>query len=82
MSGHQAPLEVSAAQAKAHLLEYLRRAERGEATIISKRGAKVAALVPIEQFVRTQESTELFVRSLEAMLARARRGARARKQRT
>ena len=81
MNGHQTPSEVSAAQAKAHLLEYLRRAQRGQATIISKRGARVAALVPIEQFVRTQESTEFFVQSLEAMLVRARRGARARKRR-
>lgn len=82
MSGHFAPTEVSAAKAKTHLLRYLRRAERGHPTVISKRGTKVAALVPIEQFVRAQESAALFVRSLDAMLDRARQAPRAKKPKT
>ena len=76
MSGHIPTAEVSAAKAKAHLLQYLREAERGRVTVISKRGARIAALVPIEQFLRTQESAELFAHSIDAMLTRARRASR------
>jgi prevent-host-death family protein len=41
--------QVSAAQAKSRLADCLRKAERGESLIITRRGRPVAALVAIDQ---------------------------------
>jgi prevent-host-death family protein len=42
------PERTSIAEAKAHLAEYLRRAEGGEPIVLTRHGRPIAALVPIE----------------------------------
>jgi prevent-host-death family protein len=53
------PMQKGAEEARAKLPELLDAAERGEPTIITKRGKPVAAIVSIEAYRRTQRQASL-----------------------
>ena len=48
--GEAVPKTVSAARAKAEFAEFVRKAESGEAVVITRHGKAVAALVPAHRF--------------------------------
>ena len=53
------PMRKGAEEARAKLPELLDAAERGEPTIITKRGKPVAALVSVEAYRKTQKQASL-----------------------
>ncbi|MFF4329592.1 type II toxin-antitoxin system Phd/YefM family antitoxin [Streptomyces sp. NPDC001591] len=61
---------VTVREARAHLADHINRAEQGTATVITRNGAPVAALVPIADFNALEEAAdELLAREAEAVLA-------------
>lgn len=53
------PARKRAEEARAHLLELLDAAERGETTIITRHGKDVAAIVSIEAYERAAKQASL-----------------------
>ncbi|MEC9432638.1 MAG: type II toxin-antitoxin system prevent-host-death family antitoxin [Pseudomonadota bacterium] len=60
--------EIGAFDAKTHLSELLAAAERGESTLITRRGKPVARLVPVEDTAR--EAAKQAAARIEAYRAR------------
>ncbi|MFF2846648.1 type II toxin-antitoxin system Phd/YefM family antitoxin [Streptomyces sp. NPDC058001] len=61
---------VTVREARAHLADHINRAEQGTATVITRNGEPVAALVPIADFDALEEAAdELLAREAEAVLA-------------
>ncbi|MFE7100494.1 type II toxin-antitoxin system Phd/YefM family antitoxin [Streptomyces erythrochromogenes] len=61
---------VTVREARARFADHIDRAEEGSATVITRNGAPVAALVPIADFNALEEAAdELLARRAEAVLA-------------
>ncbi|MFG2295627.1 type II toxin-antitoxin system Phd/YefM family antitoxin [Streptomyces sp. NPDC048603] len=61
---------VSVREARANLAKLLDQAEEGEATVITRAGAPVAAIVPIEEYEALEEAAdELLARQALRTLA-------------
>jgi len=53
------PARKRAEEARAHLPELLDAAERGESTIITRRGKDVAAITPVEDYRKSAKQASL-----------------------
>ncbi|MFH0519853.1 type II toxin-antitoxin system Phd/YefM family antitoxin [Streptomyces sp. M41] len=61
---------VTVREARAHLADHINRAEEGVATVITRNGAPVAAVVPISDFEALEEAADvLLAREAEEVLA-------------
>lgn len=59
-------MEIAVSEAKASLTELLHRAEAGEEVILTRRGQKVARIVPIEPAL-TREQRRALIEEIRAM---------------
>ena len=58
-------MEISAKEARARLSDLLRKAEMGEEVLVSRRGKKIARLIPIEKAKKTLPSLKEFRASIQ-----------------
>lgn len=61
-------MEISVSEAKASLTELLHRAEAGEDVVLTRRGHKIARLVPIEPEL-TRDQRRALIEEIRAMAA-------------
>jgi prevent-host-death family protein len=59
-------MEVPVSEAKAHLLDLVRRAEAGEEVILTRRGAGVIRLVPVRRVPSADEKRALMAEIFSA----------------
>jgi len=58
-------MEINAKEARARLSDLLRKAEKGEEVLVSRRGKKIARLIPIEKVQKTLPSLKEFRASIQ-----------------
>ncbi|SMF06430.1 prevent-host-death family protein [Xaviernesmea oryzae] len=59
-------MEISVSEAKASLTELLHRAEAGEEVVLTRRGHRVARIVPVEPRL-TREQRRILIEEIRAM---------------
>jgi prevent-host-death family protein len=57
-------MEINAKEARARLSDLLRRAEKGEEVLLSRRGKKIARLVPVKKVQKALPSLKEFRASI------------------
>ena len=57
-------MEISAKEARVRLSDLLKRAEKGEEVLLSRRGKKVARIVPVKKVQKTLPSLKEFRASI------------------
>lgn len=58
-------MEINAKEARARLSDLLKKAEKGEEVLVSRRGKKIARLIPIEKVQKTLPSLKEFRASIQ-----------------